>query len=367
MAKLTPGRGAINRLRDTAGDNFKYFSRWLRESMERENLIAGFKTMSWLVPMTLLIWVYAEREQIRTVGSQTIPIDVRSNDPNIYVRLEVPEDANITADLKGPQGRIEQVRTLINPKDGKPSIVLIIPDNLTPGTTHEIDAAQLLNDHPTFAAHGVTGSNCKPARLRVLVDVYEERELEVQKPASVTNLVGTPVFVPARVEVRAPSLEFRRAGVLTADADFEQRWLAVPGMKEEMVSVRVPQIPGATISPPQVKANFEVRRADERFEIRSMPVWVKGPPFLLNDYIVECPATVSGIWVVGPPDKIEQLRTNATTPVAVLQVTSDDRPGPNTERIERRLQYELPEGVSPAPDEAPRSISFQLISRNPDR
>src|SRR5690242_1264927 len=50
-------------------------------AFSRESLFNFAKTMAWVVPLTILIWVYAEREQRDTDPGVTFPIDVRSSDP----------------------------------------------------------------------------------------------------------------------------------------------------------------------------------------------------------------------------------------------------------------------------------------------
>ena len=58
---------------------------------------------------------------------------------------------------------------------------------------------------PIFARSGVTIKNCKPAQVPVFVDQYKDYEAEVQPPEKMTNLVGTPIFEPPKVRIRAPS------------------------------------------------------------------------------------------------------------------------------------------------------------------
>src|SRR5215208_2440283 len=100
MPTQRPGRQPLHSLRERARDQSWRAAEWLRRCLERENLIAGLKTFSWLAPLTLLIWIYAEREQVDRLENQTIPIEVRSNDPNLFVQLQMGEnkdDKNVVA------------------------------------------------------------------------------------------------------------------------------------------------------------------------------------------------------------------------------------------------------------------------------
>src|SRR5262249_40168890 len=68
----------------------------------RENVGNFFKTLAWVAPLTILIWVYAEREQVTTDQPVTIPVAMKDANPNRVVRL-LNADNNITAALTGPR------------------------------------------------------------------------------------------------------------------------------------------------------------------------------------------------------------------------------------------------------------------------
>ena len=55
-------------------------------------LIDGLKTFLWVAPLTVLIWIYAEREQIATLPDVPVAIEVRSAATDRVVMLVSPED-----------------------------------------------------------------------------------------------------------------------------------------------------------------------------------------------------------------------------------------------------------------------------------
>src|SRR5213078_3233363 len=75
----------------------------------RENVISNLKTLAWVVPLTLLIWIYAEREQVATTKDVAVPFDVVSVDPNVAIRVRSPADQNLILELQGPQARLQDV------------------------------------------------------------------------------------------------------------------------------------------------------------------------------------------------------------------------------------------------------------------
>src|SRR5688572_16294126 len=38
--------------------------RWARDTFSREQIISSLKSLAWVAPLTVLIWIYAEREQL---------------------------------------------------------------------------------------------------------------------------------------------------------------------------------------------------------------------------------------------------------------------------------------------------------------
>src|SRR3982750_1628129 len=67
------------------------------------------KTLAWVAPLTILIWIYAEREQSIPVSGVSFPIEVRTTDPTRLVTLRDPADHNVVATLLGPRTSVERV------------------------------------------------------------------------------------------------------------------------------------------------------------------------------------------------------------------------------------------------------------------
>src|SRR4051812_25126512 len=81
--------------------------RWSARTFTTENFFAFMKTFAWVAPLTILIWVYAEREQV-VQRETTIPIAVKSTDPNRIVSLK-PGDESILAFVGGPRLAVDRV------------------------------------------------------------------------------------------------------------------------------------------------------------------------------------------------------------------------------------------------------------------
>src|SRR4051812_4321732 len=77
-------------LRTTPGtpNRFVAFGRgWARKHLGREQVLGFFKNLLWVAPLTVLIWVYAERQQLDK-KDLTVPIEVVSSDPGRVIRTK---------------------------------------------------------------------------------------------------------------------------------------------------------------------------------------------------------------------------------------------------------------------------------------
>src|SRR3954454_16085515 len=87
-------------------------SYWRRNTanVTREQVISNLKTLAWVVPLTLLIWIYAEREQVATTKDVAAPFELVSVDPGRVVSLaRATQDRNFILELQGPQARLQEV------------------------------------------------------------------------------------------------------------------------------------------------------------------------------------------------------------------------------------------------------------------
>ena len=321
--------------------------RWLRRSFTRENLIQGAKTLASVVPLTLLIWIYAERAQVRTQPNVSIAIEVRCNDPRRVVSLLKPyPDKVIVADLTGPPNTLDDVVERLERHTGDdPAVEIFIDPTLETGRSHEIDTAAALSNNPMF--RGTTVSNCQPAKLEVLVDALEEVDVEVQPPPDITNLTGPPVFTPHTVKVRGPQGaidDLSKQGKLAAIADLSGfDGMNVPGPHDfPVVRIKPLDNPALTFNPSSVEAAVSVKESDVAGTIRSMPIWVFGPPDIMAKYRVDLSgqAVLTNVKVTGPEDKIKLANQPdfSPRPHALLEIKDTDEAG---KPLQRRVTFDL--------------------------
>src|SRR3954452_24086106 len=95
--KASGSESPMRRALDYGRDEMHQIRRWIRRHTSRDDVVSGLKTLMWVVPLTLLIWVYAEGAQETPQRSVPILISVKSNDPNRVVKLV--KESVVMADL----------------------------------------------------------------------------------------------------------------------------------------------------------------------------------------------------------------------------------------------------------------------------
>src|SRR5688500_2431792 len=88
--------------------------RWARDTFSREQLISSLKSLAWVAPLTVLIWIYAEREQLAELAAYPISVQVKITDPRKVVTLLSPSDAQVLVELSGPRAGLDVVQDRID-------------------------------------------------------------------------------------------------------------------------------------------------------------------------------------------------------------------------------------------------------------
>ena len=340
------------------------FRSWARSTLSRESLVGSLKSLMWVVPLTALIWIYAEREQMVTLTNVAFNVDIRTGDPNRTVRLLSPVGSTVHAELRGPQAGIDHIKELLETG----SVPLEIDPNTSAGD-HQI-STDLLNQQQEFKHSGVTVSNCVPADLQFHVDTIESRWLEVQARPQDLQKFNPPVFTPAKIKFTAPTSFFERndgpGRPLVAYADFSLFAELSEVGSHTLTSVPIaPSVriddPHAKLSPTTVSAQVQVKPpATQELELPYVRVLAAYP----NDEDAKKYAAVfqnlRNVKVIGPPDQIELLKSQKFIPAAFFEVNVTDVKEPNVDISAEIRTWYLPPGVRASPEDASRKITYHL-------
>lgn len=326
---------------------FAFARGWSRNHLSHDNLVVFGKTLLWVGPLTILIWIYAERQQQFQLDNVSLPIEVVSSDPSKVARIEFPADKNVMVTLIGPKSAIDGIRDRTNPLDGS-SPVRIRVDTSSGGESQTIDAVRIGEDR-RFSDVGITVKSAQPGKIRVLIDPIVTEAIPVQADI---RLLKAPVFTPAVVSIRGPrsvlrELQKSSAGGLFATAQVAKLLAgaeATSGADVDLVNVKVVlpfKSDEITLLQETVSARVEPVRPEE-YTIPFVRVVVAAPQNVINGYRIEVPndGAINNVKVSGPLDQIQRLI--GTSPRATVEIPADFTSGD----IDAPVRYELPEGVT---------------------
>jgi hypothetical protein len=350
---------------------------WLLDTFSRDRIISFLKTLIWVAPLTLLIWIYAEREQVHTTEDEPIPFELVSNDSSRIVSLK-GGDRNLMVDLQGPRARVLEVLEKIR-GGAFPQGIRIEPDPaLSANDEHDIPTKPLLQNNSIFRDSGITVLSVRPSRLTVVIDEQAEVEARVMAAPEVTNLLPTTTFNPPVVKVRGPKSLLDKARQ-AAEQDGGQvvvyaqvgglEALKTPGEKRvagiPIEPPRALQDERVTIVPTEVDAVLHVRENDDQLTYDSITVQAILPRGLDNKYTPVYDASLANVTVVGPKDQIDLLRQpGAPRPLAVFRVSDQDVGDPRAKRV-MYLYEGLPPDIRISEKDRDRTIEFELRPRGP--
>ena len=342
---------------------------WARDTFSREQLISSLKSFLWVAPLTILIWVYAEREQTDTVGNQVIIFQMKSNDPRVLVTMIDPPEGSLMAELRGSRVQVDVVKDLLTPKGDTPPVTIgISPAMFKPdGEPYTVSAA-IIADQDIFKSNNVSVSNVSPAQLKFRVDTLVPADLEVEIPpaASLPNLTGPPVIEPRTVQITGPKtvLEAEKAnGTLRVIADFSKApEMSQPGKHDLTVPLTLAfKNRNVTITPSTVKVSIDVSQLEKEIKL-TLPLSVTFPATLQRKYYADYDASLRFVTFLGPKNIVDQMAPGGPAnmvPKARVEVNSNDAVEPPRES-KIRVKYELPPGVRVSPADAEREVGVTL-------
>ncbi|HYO09983.1 MAG TPA: hypothetical protein VER17_13515 [Tepidisphaeraceae bacterium] len=351
---------------------------WTRfaSGFTRENIVSNLKTLAWVVPLTLLIWIYAEREQVAPAKDVAVPFELTSVDADRAVSLKPPQDKNLVLELQGPQARLQDVLNKLRGGTMPQGLKIDVPTTYQVNREHALPTLDLVRSQKIFTDAGVTVLGVQPARLEIVVDEVVEREARIVGPSGVKNLEAT--FDPPTVKLRGPLSVLNKAlasvpqeenGRLLLHADLPQHILRKPDHYEltDVVLTRPPELQDDRVSIvalPKIRAVVDVRQADKTYTRPSMTVTQDVPDGLLDKYkMVDFRAVLQNVTLVGPPELIEAMQRPdfQPQPKAHVVVTAEDATG---ERRTKVVVYDLPKGVDVVPEDQKRTVEFRLVDRS---
>jgi hypothetical protein len=336
------------------------------------------KNLVWVIPLTLLIWVYAEREQTVTLSTEPISIDVRTNAHDRIVNLRLPRDKNIIVELSGPRAQIDRVRELLRPRPGPNSeaaVQIYVDPQIDTGPQQLLTVSQI-NNLPVFKNNGITVKSAQPPYLSVDIDVFETRNVPVRPPPEIAGMLSDQTrFVPDVVEIRAPKLDLEKAdaeGALFVYANLPKRdeLKVKTGLYSvENVPVYWPrQRENVSLTPLTVSARLDIKQRDAEYTIPSVPIVKQSTADFDQHYVLVFTggSTIPNGAVTGPLEQIELIKKGELKVKARLDI-SDLLDYTVGAQDRRPLQWDLPPGVALTKETKDRAANWAFTILDRDR
>lgn len=327
-----------------------------------KKLLNVVRNLTWVVPLTILVWLYAEREQIDPQRGIVIPISVTTERTDRVATIVRPEERTVTIDILGTRARIEQARQELAAMQG---LQLVIPATTPTGTQVPVPILEPINTSPVFASRGIVVTSCTPATFVLQVeDIVSNVELRPKiLPTIASSLDGPIEFDPPIIRATGPRSALTEPELIAEITD--QMIPKVPGTHSiSGVALRLAQPnDNVRLTPATVSATLRVRSSTVTYTHNAVPVFVLASPAVLEKYRVVFPggnAFIPRITMVGPEDQINRIKANEFIPTAVLQIRPEDA----RERLPRApYDYILPPGVKVVDEDLKKTIAFELEER----
>lgn len=309
-----------------------------RQYFTLERLREFGTTMALVVPLTLLIWVWAEREQNVPSEKMLFIVDVRSGDPTKTMSIvrDGTTSQAITVELTGPRSGLDAIRETIAKNPSESRLTVEVNDSFEPSNEpYQISISSRLNQQKLFEANGVTVQGADPSTAQVLVDRVVERELDVKLRPDLASRVESAEFTPKTVKARGPErtiAQLESSGKLVAELELRTQseiLNARPGTDLILGQERIRPIsaPDVTFDTPQIASGRLKMSQKATGVIRSITVYVAKPAGYEAQYIVTAPLTMTNVPVIGPADVLKRLENDEIQPkpFALLTIAREDQ------------------------------------------
>lgn len=341
-------------------------------SMNKTKLWQQFQTYVIVSLITVLIWMYAESENV-----------VEQKPLYFNVRFVPTPGQSLAIDPASPQQIQVKVRCAVNQyaeleKRQRQTIDLRLEEDPT-NPVRLINLQQQLEYDPEIGPLGVEFLDVQPANLQAHVERFEDVALPVEagwlKPNEV-QLTGPLIPEPNQAVVRLP------AGIARQVADAKLQALldpdAVNALPENVrhdveVPVKLPNqireklwipVTDVKIKPDRAKVSLTIRKTTDSYSAPSLPILILAPWLELDRFSITLDRNRrvldEPVQITGPSDTIEKVRQGQIKIWAELRLTADDLESGITSKP---VYINLPPDVrleSPAP-----TLNFTITARPP--
>lgn len=291
----------------------------------------SLKTLAIVIPLTAMIWVYAENAQRRSEDMRVRVQFVTSNSASVATVTGAGTDGpELQITMDGPRGQIQKFKETLekNTTDGR--LKLVLPGNNDVGS-RSVNITDAFKADPSYWGINVSVKST-PSDLPVLVEPLTTVDVAIAKPEDSQATFQNVSFNPTRVRVTGPQSAIRQefggesptvsvdtGGLVSDSGTSNARTLAVPLVPPKNSRIKYSQ--------PTVEMTFEIGSRNREVEIRSVFIDVRRP--VADDgrsrVIIRGAPVIYNVKAVCPTNVVDKLIGRNAVPVkAVLEVTKED-------------------------------------------
>jgi hypothetical protein len=316
---------------------------------DSRTFIQGLKTFLWVAPLTVLIWIYAEREMLAIELGVQAQVQVQLSNPAERILIGVVEQPSISLDLKGPRASLDAVRDQLF--SGRKLELLVTEDAEFDGT---ISVADRIGRNELLTKNAVSVIAARPPSLHVRV----ESKFLVPVPITIRPTqqpVGTVVFDPEKVTVTGPRSVLSDPNVrsrLVVYADMAKFVGKAPGHYDETVKLDLKEpIENVALESKTSHATVVIRTAAEGTKF-TFPVKVAIPALTIKQdkYRIDPKeVTLPNVEVSGPAASIQLMNDSKFSFLVIADLPPDKIAGRGERTISIPLKaenYRVPADVT---------------------
>jgi hypothetical protein len=287
----------------------------------------AFKTFLWVAPLTALIWIYAEREQIAQYPEVSVQIKLVSKSSDRIITVLTPQDrpTKISLDVQGPRASLNELRDVL----AKAPLEVNVSADV--GYEGEFSLAEAITKSDLFKTYAVTVTAARPP-VKIKVEAKGTRKIPV-KVRPQDKALGTVTFEPDLVTVEGPKDQLDKLAAegpdkFVAYADLTSFASKPPGSYNEEVTIALGSstFVEAVTMRETVRAKVEISKSVS-YQIPAIPIQLQISSLLLTDdkFKITAPPTLRSVDVIGPADAIESLRQFKFPAAVVIDMNDDKR------------------------------------------
>jgi hypothetical protein len=325
--------------------------------------------------LTVLVWLFAEGESLRTVQVQTDMIMTSEPASGRVIDLTEPgygsSRATVLVEVEGSNAATDAAERILR----KP--LKIIPGvagvPLEKGE-HTLSLREVVRQHPEVRGRGVTIKRVEPATLRVYIDQIETRSVKVVPSVAAEELEGAAELRPSMVTLRLPSrfaAKLSEATIATARISSESLAPLARGRRHTLTGVpialpaEVTDDPHTVLEQTRADVTLTLRTRTRSVKIASVPVHIRIAPGELGNWDIDIPEQdrfLVDVTLSGPAEAIQAIEDKTAQVIATLPLSFEEleRQIPSKEVI----FTDLPAGVRA--EAINRTVRLTIVRRAAD-